>query len=435
MSIYEMFDYDGLQRRIGLEPNETWHCGNNPAAEATMNQPDATFNDTTLHYAGRNPKLVGGIALSEDINVNGLLLNHRDLNGTLWLCTDIEGWWTLAPAEIPDTPKPFWDGSLVTTGRYTNRTVTISGLFIPPDPSLVWYNRDAILRAAGIVRGVGLLALCGNETPENQEQVTDETGKMTPNTFYDPPKMSLIQTADAPLVETYNTNGHTRFSLSFRCVNPAKLSVKEKSEVLEIQNTGVVTTRKYHAFALEVGEGGGLTTEYQELARIKDSAKTRSYGEVKAVNPDFLIEDEELYTSATFDPTSYVTSAPSQVQVLHNKGDYFAFPTFVFNRIDGASATYPLTVQNLTTGETLRIQKTVAAGHQLVIDCGMRRVGEISPTASSTSWQFDDRSYLSLASQWITLAPGPNAVLLTMNSSTVKTVPLPTAYWRDTWMG
>ena len=54
---------------------------------------------------------------------------------------------------------------MLTTGRYLTRTITISGCFIPPDQSLVWYNRDALIRVASIVRGVGLLAMCGNESP------------------------------------------------------------------------------------------------------------------------------------------------------------------------------------------------------------------------------------------------------------------------------
>src|SRR3982751_2039037 len=101
-----------------------------------------------MTYTGWNPSIAGGLCLTNDINVNGLLLNHRDLNGTIWICTGIDGWWTTPPAEISDVPKPFWDGSLLTTGRYTVRTITISGCFIPPDKSLVWYNRKALIQVS-----------------------------------------------------------------------------------------------------------------------------------------------------------------------------------------------------------------------------------------------------------------------------------------------
>jgi hypothetical protein len=432
MSMYELVDYDGLQRRIGLEPKDegwSWHCGNNPSDEFIMDQPGATYDDPLTKYSGRSPRAGGGIVLSEDINVNGLLLNHRDLNNTIWVCTDIEGWWTLPPAEIPDVPKPTWDGSLMTTGRYLTRTITISGLFLPPHPELVWYNRDAILRVAGVVRGIGLLAMCGNENPDLNllETPTDP--------FLDQPKMAIIQTNDVPLVETYNTRGDTRFSMSFRCVNPAKVSVYEKKVSIPYENNGVVRTRKYHAFSLGAGQGGGLTTEYAEVLRIRDTDQQRHYPDVLSMKVDAPIEDEELYTTGNFDPASYQTATSSNTVTLHNTGNYFAFPTFVFDTITGASTTKPITIRNITTNESMQIQMNVSAGHQLVVDCGMRRVGEVDPNADAPSWKFDDRNYLTLASQWITLAPGPNTVLVSMDTAVTKTSALPRVYWRDTWIG
>jgi hypothetical protein len=293
MSKYEMLDYDELQRRIGITPGETWHCGSNPAPVTTFEEEGVTYDDV-MSYTGASPLMAGGFCLSEDINVNGLLLNHRDDNNTLWLCTEVEGWWTIPPSEIPDVPKPFWDGSLLTTGRYLTRTITISGVFIPPDASLVWYNRNALIQASSIVRGVGLLTMCGNES-----DVLNET--LTPfDPFYDPPKMTLIQTADTPLIDTTRANGFTQFSLSFRCVNPAKLSLYEKSVSLPMEDTtgpGAVTReRLYRAFSLAAGEGGGDTTEYTEVRNIGDPLHpeaTRRYGDVENVNLGSLIEDEQ----------------------------------------------------------------------------------------------------------------------------------------------
>jgi len=434
MSIYEMMDYDDLQRRIGLEPaadgNWSWHCGNNPQAEVVLDEPGVMFDDPEIAYAGRNPKLVGGFCLSEDINVNGLLLNHRDDNNTLWLCTGIEGWWTLPPSEIPEVPKPYWDGALLTTGRYQTRIITITGLFLPPHPSLVWYNRDAILRASGIVRGVGLLAMCGNESPD-LSQISDPT-----DPFLDPPKMAIIQTSDVPLIETVKESGLTQFSLSFRCVNPAKISVYEKNESLpiEIESTKTTRERKYQALSLGVGAGGGETTEYRELLEIQDSAELRHYTDVKKVNLDYPIEDEEFYTAGEFSSASYATSTSAKTKVLYNAGNYFAFPTFVFGQIIGASKDKPVTVRNLTTGESMQILKPVDAGHELVVDTNLRRVGEVDPDASVPSWKFDDRNYLSLTSEWLSLAPGQNTLIVT-TPSTITMPVLPKIYYRDTWIG
>jgi hypothetical protein len=439
MSIYEQMDYDDLQRRIGLVPvgpdgGWTWHCGDNPAPEAILDEPGATYNDADMAYAGRNPKMAGGFCLSEDVNVNGLLLNHRDKNNTLWICTEIEGWWTTPPAEIPDVAKPFWDGSLLTTGRYGVRTITISGIFIPPDPSLVWYNRDAILRAAGIVRGVGLLAMCGNESPSNPRMLIGADNKAIPNKFYDPPKMTLIQTADVPLVRTLKTTGLTEFSLSFRAMNPAKLAVYEKSETLPIESTSVVRERRYRAISLSTSEGGGETTEYRELQEVTGSSTKRHYSGVRKVNLDTPIEDEEWFNSQQFDPASYQTTAASKIKVLNNAGNYFSFPTFVFDSITSASTSKPVIIRNMTTNEEMHIVKSVPTDNQLVIDCGLRRVGQVDPEASVTSWRWDDRNFLTLDSQWITLAPGVNTLVLSKDD-TVKVPILPKIYWRDAWTG
>ena len=220
MSIYEMIDYDAMLARAGIPYGEItnpdgsitdreWFCGSNQTENITYDEAGITYDDV-VNYNGRSQHGPGGLCLTDDVNVNGLLLNPRDKNGTMWLCTGIEGWWTLPPWRSPTSPSPYWDGSMLTTGRYLSRTVTISGCFIPPGPEWVWYNRDAILRCSGIVRGIGLLAMCGNKSPTNDETIMvttlndegQEVYTFYPNDFYDPPKMAIIQTADVPLVDT-----------------------------------------------------------------------------------------------------------------------------------------------------------------------------------------------------------------------------------------
>ena len=438
MSKYELMAYDELQQRIGIPPGETWHCGGNPADDVSYEEAGVTYDDV-MSYTGRNPHLTGGVCLSEDINVNGLLLNHRDENNTLWLCTGIDGWWTLPPSEIPDVPKPFWDGSLLTTGRYLSRAITISGCFIPPDPSLVWYNRNALLQVAALVRGVGLLAMCGNETDVLNHEMTPS------DPFLDPPKMTIIQTGDVPLIDTTRTNGFTQFSLSFRAVNSTKISVYEKNVPLPIEDTtgefAVVRERKYHAF----GTADTPVTDYGEVRNTSDPddpGGTRSYAEVEKVNLDNLIKDEQ-WTDPDWEVNPpppeekddyYQETGTAQSTVLYNSGNYFAFPIFVFDSISGASPALPVIVRNLTTSESMTIIKPVPTGLQLVVDTGMRRVGVVEDAAAPPSWKWDDRNYLSLTSEWITLAPGGNTIVVTKPGE-VGVPNQPRIYYRDTWIG
>jgi hypothetical protein len=448
MSKYELLNYDELQRRIGIDPDlSVWHCGANPGDEATFDDGGGTFDDG-MTYTGWNPSIAGGLCLTNDINVNGLLLNHRDLNGTIWICTGIDGWWTTPPAEISDVPKPFWDGSLLTTGRYTVRTITITGCFIPPDKSLVWYNRRALIQVSTLVRGIGLLAMCGNETDVLNNELTPS------DPFLDPPKMAIIQSADTPLIDTTRGNGFTQFSLSFRCVYATKISVYEKHTDLPIEDTSgpdaVTRQRYYRSFDMTAAEetaahpsGGGTTTQYNEVRNTVGTEhpdRTRRYSEVEKLNLDSLIKDEEWQESswASLSPAQralyYLETGVARTTVLHNAGNYFAFPIFVFDDMTGVSTTSPVVVRNITTSESMTIQKPVPVGQQLVVDTGTRRVGVVEDHDAPPTWKWDDRNYLSLTSAWISLAPGDNTIVLSKPVE-VHVTTLPRVYFRDTWIG
>ena len=416
MSVYELLDYDRLLDRIGIDHDEKWFCGNNPVPQLTYDEAGITYDDV-VPYDGYPRHGRGGLCLTSDINVNGLVLNHRDEHGTTWLCTGIEGWWTLPPSEIPDVPKPYWDGSLLTTGRYQPRTITITGCFIPPDPSWVWYNRDQLLRVASIVRGVGLIALCGNESPD----ITDTSS------FYDPSKMAIIQMNDVPLVDTTKPNGFTEFSLSFKCAQPTKLSVHENTQTLPIPSENPY--RAYASFSktLATGDTSGAETTYIELKGTDVPDEFRPYSDVKLYNPDAPIQDEDFV---------FAEGVETRALVVHNSGNYFSFPVFVLEGpLDGVSATKPLTVSNTSTGETMRVIKPIETGKLLIIDTGSRRVAVVSPNTLPQTWTWNDRNYLSLGSAWISLAAGDNQFFLSKFDNTISAPKTPRIYWRDTWIG
>jgi hypothetical protein len=448
MSIYELIDYDALLDRIGIQHDQEWFCGSNQPENYSYDDVGLTYDDV-INYNGRTMHKPGGLCLSADVNVNGLVLNTRDTDGTLWLCTGIDGWWTLPPAEILDVPKPYWDGSMLTTGRYLTRTVTISGCFIPPDASWVWYNRDKILRSCGIVRGVGLLATCGNESESNPELLTrvvpdpteadpDRTKiEQYPNTFYDPAKMALIQTADSPLVDTIRPNGFTQFSLSFRCSYPTKTSVKERIKIIPVQPVGSGQGRVYESFSTTVSEGVpeddplNKDTTYTELMETPLENYGRPYHDVKFFNPDNPIEDED-------DPP-LLTGGGTGTRTYRNQGNYFAFPVIVIGESTGVTVEKPLSFNNLTTKETMYLVKDVPKLTVLVVDSLARRVALVkrSDLDRPDSWIWNARDYLALESEWISLAPGDNIVYIQKDETTGFKLQdyQPVMYWRDTWIG
>ena len=407
MSVYELIDYDRLLDRIGIDHAQKWFCGNNPAPELTYDELGIHYDDV-VPYDGPARHGKGGLCLTSDININGLTLNTRDANGTIWLCTGVEGWWTLPPSEIPDVPKPYWDGSLLTTGRYQSRMITVTGCFIPPDPSWVWYNRDMLLRVASIVRGVGLICMCGNESPD----ITSAS------VMYDPSKMAIIQMADVPLVETTKPNGFTAFSLSFRCSQPTKLSIQENTQILPIP--GVDLLRAYASFSRTLAGGDANTeTSYTEL-----QSAARTYEQVKFYDADHPIPDEDFVFAANVDLSPLV---------VHNAGNYFSFPVYVLGKTTGASAESPLAISNTATGETMKVVKDIPEGKQLVVDVGARRVALVTPDTLPQTWVWNARNYISLSSSWVTLAAGDNQFVIDPNDA-ISPIP-PKIYWRDTWIG
>lgn len=462
MSRYELIDYDRLLARIGIDNQQDWRCGDNPPDPWRYDEANLSYDDIYdtpdpalgqpfgAKYDGRASSMSGALCLTSDININGLLLNHRDINGTIWLCTEIEGWWTLPPSEIPDVPKPYWDGSMLTTGRYLTRTINISGCFIPPSKQLVAYNRDLLIRVASIVRGVGLLAMCGNANAP-----IDYTDPEYFDPFFDPSKMAIIQMNDVPLIETTKPNGFTQFSLSFKSVQPTKQSVGERVQTIPFPlgatGSSVHSYRLYDSFDSETADP--TKTDYIELRATPEGPNTRKYSDVRLYNPTNVIADEEELT----------VEIPVDDEGLNlvNKGNYFAFPIFVFDPfvfndtyLDEEGNPQPvlpqdrfLEITNTETGESLRVVEEIAGptpesggnpatlGFQLVVDTNARRVALVrkEDLDDPVQWDWNARRYLSLDSAWVSLASGTNRLAVSGPVSFLGNQP--TAYWRDTWIG
>jgi hypothetical protein len=173
----------------------------------------------------------------------------------------------------------------------------------------------------------------------------------------------------------------------------------------------------------------------------------RTYQEVLNVSWGAPIPGEEFTQSTPTPPhisvwESYdlVNTTDTEIgTTVFNGGDYFAFPIFVFGKIDGtdpkkARPNGRITLRNMTTGEYLEIVKNVPAGKQLVIDCGLRRVAIVSPSQTPKEWVWDNRSNLSMTSQWISLAPGNN-LFICDNKTAGDLDNMPKVYYRETWVG
>ena len=151
---------------------------------------------------------ITGMQLNADVSIGSLILNTVDENGVVWVCTDIEGWWVHPEPEVRDIPRGWGDGSYDVRGRYQARQITLKGVFLTPDPSLVPVSRDKLIQETDLVYVGGWL-----KTNEN------------------PTKASFVRLSGQPNIETVNARGRTEFSIGLRAPDPLKYEWYEGHEL------------------------------------------------------------------------------------------------------------------------------------------------------------------------------------------------------------
>jgi hypothetical protein len=141
------------------------------------------------------------LKLQRDIILNDFIFNTIDDFNVVWVITDIEGWWEPPPADVPDIPRGWGDGSYDVQGRYEARSLVLKGSFLTPNPSLAQDARDRLMSAINLVyRGAWLL-----------------TGS-------DPIRASWVRLADGPTFTNVNARGRTDFEIPLRAPDPIKYS-------------------------------------------------------------------------------------------------------------------------------------------------------------------------------------------------------------------
>ncbi|QWY83948.1 minor tail protein [Microbacterium phage A3Wally] len=160
----------------------------------------AEKNEIVNKALSKVPQVINGIRLGADVNLNGLVLNTIDEDDTVWVVTDIDGWWGQADPELPDIPRGTEDGSYDVEGRTKARNITISGFFIPKDPEAsLTASLDRLTLATNLTRSGGWLHAHG-----------------------EPTKAAWVRLASKPSVDTVNARGRTNFQIPLRAGDPIK---------------------------------------------------------------------------------------------------------------------------------------------------------------------------------------------------------------------
>jgi hypothetical protein len=141
------------------------------------------------------------LKLQANIILGDFIFNTIDDLGITWVISDISGWWTHPTPEVPDIERGWGDGSYDVQGKYRARNLSISGVFLVPDPSLVEAARDRLVAATNLVyRGAWL-----------------KTGN-------DPIRASFVRLAGEVSINTVNPRGRTEFEIPLRAADPIKYS-------------------------------------------------------------------------------------------------------------------------------------------------------------------------------------------------------------------
>ena len=144
---------------------------------------------------------ITGLKLEGDISINGLVLNTIDENKVVWICTDIDGWWTLPAPEVPNIPRGLDDGAYDVRGRWLPREITLQGSILPPKPSYAPAARQRLMKALDLVYTGGWLKV--NE---------------------DPLMSAYVRVTGQPDVVSVNARGRIDFTVLLRAGDPVKYS-------------------------------------------------------------------------------------------------------------------------------------------------------------------------------------------------------------------
>jgi hypothetical protein len=162
--------------------------------------PQGYENDAVNTALTKQPRPhLTGMVLAGDIRINGLTLNTIDANNVVWVCTDIEGWWNASGVEVQDYKRGLDDGSYDVRGRWTARSLTLTGAILTQTPSQVPAARQALLEAFNLVYTGAWLFV-------------DES----------PKKAAYVRLAGQPSVTNVSARGRIEFSIPLKAGDPIK---------------------------------------------------------------------------------------------------------------------------------------------------------------------------------------------------------------------
>lgn len=345
-----------------------------------------------------------GLQLNADVQLGELVFNTIDEDEIVWICTDIDGWWTTAEPASPDIPRGFQDGSYDVSGRYSARVLTLTGVFITKRPGDVGAAREKLLNAVDLVRKGAWL-----RTSEN------------------PTRAAFVRLSGKPSIITVNARGRTEFTVGLKAADPIKykwddskfdgvtvgtldLATKAPNDYgsVTLVNEGTVPVTASLVITGPLGAGSTIRVDHAQDASTQTMTiieELRGKGPVATVS--FVEMNAGKVTITTLE--QHGLSVGEVVSVSGTSGGSINTETAT---VTAVTDTLPYSF-NYTLPTTASVAKVASSGvvslkaaDEMIVDTYNRNV---TVNGDTTGY----RSKLDTLTDWVTLYPGSNTITFT----------------------
>lgn len=349
---------------------------------------------------------IKGLDLKADIMLGDLILNTIDESNNVWVCTDIEGWWGQADAELPNISRGTEDGSYDVSGRFQARELVLSGVFFPSTVAELGRTRDRLVSATNLLRRGAWL-----------------------RTNEEPTRASFVRLSGRPTITTVNARGRTEFSVPLRAVDPIKYAWNDQdsdgfSVVSSTGGLGALTPNNIGT--ADVAPRYRLTGPLGVGSTIYNSATDQTITTTVALRGAGLIA-EVVSSSLTSGVATLIVSAASElaagdvISVAGVGAPYDSIgETYEVASVSNSlpfSVSFALPLNNLIS--------TLSSGQILLASNDVLELDSYNKSVTLNDNAFGHRSKISTLSDWIKLAPGIN-IFQFVNQSDIFSVDLKT---------
>lgn len=285
---------------------------------------------------------VTGMKLLGDVSLGSLVLNTRGPDGLVWVCTDIEGWWTIAKPEYPRISKSFGDGSYDVSGRLVERELELKGTILAPDPSYAPSARDTLVRALNLVYSGAWLKTV-EKWPTKSAVITHSARSANVVTITVSGVNPFI-TGDSVIVSSSNSDVNGTFTVSGVIGQTITYSLTGPNFAPET-TTGYVESADGYTKAAFV-----RLADQPDVEVVNARGRLMFAAELTAADPIKYqwYPSDDGYQTVTISPKS---SAWPGEYVVTNAGTATVGGLFVVN----GPVVGPLSIENTRTGQVLRV--------------------------------------------------------------------------------